>query len=443
MNQLKFFRSSFGLTVLVVVLSVVVTSRAEGPKPSQGLDLTQIRGFNYTPSTARNDIEFWRDYNEAQVERELDFARRLHLNQTRIFLNYVVYEREREAFLERVRHFVRAAHERGIGTMIVVWDQCCVDEMPFYAAHEKKWYPNPGPKRLGQDFWPAGEKYAQDIVKTLSGEPGLDFWDIMNEPRVAQQEEVREFVKHFAKVFKALDAHTPITMGSAGLEDMAALGDAVDILSYHDYSSTRAGSLNMIQHASEISHRYNKPVMLTETACLGRANPYDMALEIYQKEHMGWYIWELMISQSQWGTIHGVVYPNGTVRDPSIAAALLGFFRNRGPDFIPTVLDQEGVVTRCVADLKKWQEENDPAWEKGLRLAEIAANLLEAGELVPMNDPPSRELKKLREGAPNLAALREIANKWSGILERYRQPCALARGNLGIASRSRSKRLVG
>jgi len=39
-----------------------------------------------------------------------------------------------------------------------------------------------------------------------------------------------------------------------------------------------------------------------------------------------------------------------------------------------------------------------------------------------MNDPPSRELKKLREGVPNLAGLREIANKWSGILERYRQP---------------------
>jgi hypothetical protein len=147
-----------------------------------------------------------------------------------------------------------------------------------------------------------------------------------------------------------------------------------------------------------------------------------MALEIYQKEHMGWYIWELMIAQSQWGTIDGVVYPNGTVRDPSIVAALFGFFRNRDPDFIPAALDQEGAVTRCVADLKKWQEENDPAWEEGLRLAEIAANLLEAGELVPMNDPPSRELKKLREGAPNLAALRQIANKWSGILERYRQP---------------------
>jgi len=99
MIRLKCFSSSSSATVLFVVLSVVASGRAEGPKPSQGLDLTQIRGFNYTLSTARNDIEFWRDYNEAQVERELDFARRLHLNQTRIFLNYVVYEREREAFL--------------------------------------------------------------------------------------------------------------------------------------------------------------------------------------------------------------------------------------------------------------------------------------------------------------------------------------------------------
>ncbi len=160
MSQLKSFTSSLGISVIVVVLSVVAGSRAEGPKPSQALDLTQIRGFNYTPSTARNDVEFWRDYDEAQVERELDFARRLRLNQARIFLNYVVYERERDAFLKRMHHFVRAAHNRGIGTLVVVWDQCCVDDMPFYAAHEKKWYPNPGAP--ARETWEDAERWVRN-----------------------------------------------------------------------------------------------------------------------------------------------------------------------------------------------------------------------------------------------------------------------------------------
>jgi hypothetical protein len=156
---------------LAWILSLAFAGAAAGADVDR--DLSQIRGFNYTPSTAYNDIEFWRDYHRAQVERELDLAARLNLNQARVFLSYVVYERERGAFLGRVRHFVRAAHARGIGVMIVVWDHCCTPGMPFYEARERKWFPNPGPKRLGSDFRPAGERYVRDLVNTLSGEPGL------------------------------------------------------------------------------------------------------------------------------------------------------------------------------------------------------------------------------------------------------------------------------
>ena len=46
-----------------------------------------IRGFDYTPSTAVNDITFWRDYDEKLIERELDYARRLGLNSARVFLH--------------------------------------------------------------------------------------------------------------------------------------------------------------------------------------------------------------------------------------------------------------------------------------------------------------------------------------------------------------------
>jgi hypothetical protein len=97
---------------------------------------------------------------------------------------------------------------------------------------------------------------------------------------------------------------------------------------------------------------------------------------------MGWYIWELMIVRKGWGTIHGVFYEDGTARDPSILAAILGFFRNRGPDILPAVVDQDGYLTRVVADGKKWIAKPNASWEEGFNLAETAANLLEAGELI-------------------------------------------------------------
>jgi hypothetical protein len=155
---------------------------------------------------------------------------------------------------------------------------------------------------------------------------------------------------------------------------------------------------------------------------VGRANPYDIAIETYMKEKIGWYVWELMITRFEWGKIHGVFYPDGTVRDPSIAASILGFFRNRGPNIVPAVADQEGWVTRVTENGRKWLSNPNPSWNEGLDLAETAANLLESGELVPMREPPTRQVELIRRGQPDLSALRALLRTYIETLEPYRKP---------------------
>jgi hypothetical protein len=124
----------------------------------------------------------------------------------------------------------------------------------------------------------------------------------------------------------------------------------------------------------------------------------------------------------QWGTVHGVLYADGTVRDPSIAATLMGFFRNRGPNVVPEVPDREGRVTRAVADGKKWLADPNPDWKTGLDLAERSANLLEAAQLIAMHDLPTGQVKLLREGKPDIVALRTLVEKLTGILEGHQVP---------------------
>ena len=80
--------------------------------------------------------------------------------------------------------------------------------------------------------------------------------------------------------------------------------------------------------AEELSAKHGKPVINSELACLCRANPYDMMLEICERHRAGWYLFELMV-QGYWGEVHGIVYPDGTVRDPAIVAAIFGFHLNR------------------------------------------------------------------------------------------------------------------
>ncbi|MCE7987060.1 MAG: hypothetical protein DYG89_38295 [Caldilinea sp. CFX5] len=390
-----------------------------------------LRGFNYTPSTAANDIAFWRDYDAALVERELTYAQRLGLNSVRPFLAYVVYEREPAAFLARLRHFVRAAHARGISVMPVIWDSCFDETAPTYETTENKWIPNPGVQRLGPAFWPAGEAYCRDLVATLGTEPGLLLWDVMNEPTItswiradAPNREQRiqtiwSFVRHFCGVMKRLDPHHPITVGVAYAKELPAVGAQVDVLSYHDYRATRSAIRAQIDEALGFAQQYQKPIFVSEIACLARANPYDVALEIFQQNGMGWYLWELMIGVSRWRDIHGVVYPDGTVRDPSIVAAIQGFFRKRSGALVPPNVDKEGAATRVLTQSQAWLGSAAGDYAEGLHLLETIANLLESGELVPMVAPPSVQVLALgAENGANRAELCRLLVLWAESLKR-------------------------
>ena len=214
---------------------------------------------------------------------------------------------------------------------------------------------------------------------------------------------------------------TPVTIGATFAENMIEMGEAVDVLSFHDYSPTRAQIRANIASAKQYAAKTGKPLVNSEIGCIARANPYDVALQEHMQAHVGWYIWELMIT-GNWGTVHGVFYPDGTVRDPSIAAALMGFFRNRGPNVVEDVPDRENHLTEAVAKNKAWLIDSNPAWDAGLDLAEVSANLLEAAQLAPMHDLPSRQVALLRNGPPDIPALRSILQKFNSLLEPYELP---------------------
>jgi hypothetical protein len=186
----------------------------------------------------------------------------------------------------------------------------------------------------------------------------------------------------------------------------------VDVLSHHDYSQTRAQIDADIARAQRMSAELNEPAINTEMACVGRANPYDIEIEEHNKHHMGWIIWELMIAQ-YWGNVHGIFYADGTVRDPSIVAALYGFYRNRGPDIVMEESDREGITSGVLQDARKWLTEPKPDWFAGMVIAETEANTLEAAQLVGMRDLPTRKVKLLRAAPPDFPALRLLIQQFS------------------------------
>ena len=389
--------------LLLAVSALVSALPAAAAARRVPADLSQVRGFNYTPAEAANHTDQWLHYDPAVTARDFDYARRLQLNQVRVMIPIALWAANKDAFHRALPDLLRAAHARGMGVMPTI----------LYPRDEM----------MDRSTWPKYDAAIADLVATLRHEPGLFAWDVQNEPDCCNLPEAVRSVRiahavAMARLFHQLDPVTPVTIGFTYVPGMIEAGDAVDVLSYHDYSPTRALIDANIAKAKAYAAQVGKPLVNSEIACIARANPYDIALEEYSKAHVGWYIWELMITP-YWGNVHGVFYADGTVRDPSIPAAILGFYRNRGPNVVPEVPDRENHLTEAVTNNRAWLIAAQPDWAAGLDLAEVSAHLAEAAQIVPMHDLPTREVRLLRAGAPDLPALRALLVRLTAALAPY------------------------
>jgi hypothetical protein len=370
-------------------------------------DPSLIRGFNYTPANVaspRHHVDCWVHYDSATIRFDLDLAKSLNLNQVRVFIPYAVYTEDKAGLPAKLKHFMNECTKRGIGVMPVVGS---------------------GPWLRDTSLRAQGREWIQFLVRTISEEPGLAFWDAMNEPdwpTTPREMVLRKFdnAKFMAKTFHEFDPKTPVTIGMAFVDGMIELAEYVDVLQFHDYMPTREQIRKNIQRAKEFAAKVHKPLLNGEIGCIARANPYDITLQEHMNVKVGWYIWELMIVRHGWGPVHGVFYEDGSVRDPSIAAAIMGFFRKRSADILPAVPDKEGWVTKVIDQSERWIKNPEKLWKDGLDIAETAAHLLEAAELAPMRIPPTWEVNELRKGEPNLKSLGELMVKFKNQLEPYK-----------------------
>ena len=373
-------------------------------------DYSFVRGFCYSGSIF---------VPEDKLRREFGYAQKLALNSTRIWLSYRAYEKDPKGFIEKLVRFVRVAYEMGITTMPILFNGNGLD-----------------PNDLEESFRPRGDKYVRDVVAAIQNEPGLIMWDIMNEPscndfilkspaeeRDGRWEKVCNFIRYYCRFVKSLDPVNAVTVGHTVMPDVAPTVDDVDVFCFHDYSPTIRKMEEAYEVAVQLSKETGKPFLNSELCCLCRANPYDLSLDVCRSYNTGWYLFELMIT-GYWNDVHGIFYEDGTVRDPSIPAAVMGFTRNRSAEgFVLPNPNKEGHAQRAIQMVKEALQDNTEGFKGAtkpldqiLEAAEFCANLLEACELVPMYDPPTRQIAVLRKNGDVLGAKR-LAYKLARILE--------------------------
>ncbi len=354
-------------------------------------DYSHIRGVCYNPGEAKD---------QETLERHLSYAKRLTINSTRFWMNMESYEKDPKGYFDTLENFMNTCWKFGLSSMPILFNGNYIHE---YTEPSEEWYSR-------------AEKYANAFISRFKDEPYILMWDVINEPmcndymntakEISKEEyearfaKLEKYVRRLCEIVRKADPEGCMTVGHENVDHLRSSNDLVDVICFHDYLSIRKDIEAAILVAEDYGRQYGKPILNTETGCVGRANPYEVELDLLNRHHIGFYLFNL-VSHGFWGDIHGLVYDDGTIRDPSVIAALFGFFRNRTTGRILANANKEGHAYRAVKAVEDALRvepttlfmSKPKTTDDILDAAEYCVNILESCEMVPMWDAPSARIE--------------------------------------------------
>ncbi|REK08626.1 MAG: 1,4-beta-xylanase [Planctomycetota bacterium] len=281
-------------------------------------------GCNFAPSTASNQLEMWQSdtFDPETIDRELGWAEELGFNSVRVFLHNLLWDQDREEFLQRVDQFLAIADKHGIGTVLVpfdgVWDpypKPGAQRQPVPHRHNSRWLQAPGAAILGDPKRHAELRpYVYGVIHHFRDDERIDAWDLFNEPDNGNPAYAKVELKNKAEMATMLlrDAFAwareaeptqPLTAGVWGgqwpsderLKPIEKLSlDESDIISFHNY-----GPLADVKLRVEQLERYGRPILCTEYMARANGSRFDPILEYFKEQKVGAYNWGFVSGRSQ------------------------------------------------------------------------------------------------------------------------------------------------
>jgi len=289
-----------------------------------------LRGSNFIPSTAINQLEMWQadTFDPVTIDRELGWAADIGMNCMRVFLHHVAWEIDKTGFKERINEYLTIADKHGIKTMFVFFDDCW---NPTYTAgkqpdpqpgiHNSGWLRDPGDLYYKGDTAAVKsllETYVKDILYTFKNDTRILMWDLYNEPGGSGSYRYNERSLPLLKdIFTWARAVNPSQPLSAGIWDLSLENlneyqlKNSDIITYHTYEPVE-------EHQKLINQlkQYNRPLICTEYMARTSNSTFQTIMPMLKAERVGAINWGLVAGKSN--TIFAWDTPLPNVDEPAV-----------------------------------------------------------------------------------------------------------------------------
>lgn len=284
-----------------------------------------LRGSNFNPSTAINQLEFWQKetFDPETIDRELGWAAGIGMNCMRVYLHHVAYEVDIEGFKSRMKEYLSIAEKHGIATIFVFFDDCW---NPTYEAgkqpdpkpgvHNSGWVRDPGELLYtSESLLPVLEIYVKDILNTFKEDKRIVLWDLYNEPgNSGYGNKSMPLLQDVFSWAREIDPSQPLSVGvwNMSLTELNRFQlENSDIITYHNYNDE-------VQHQMLIDSlkQYNRPMVCTEYMARKHQSLFSNIMPMLKKEHIGAINWGLVAGKSNTKYAWDEPIPDGS--EPSL-----------------------------------------------------------------------------------------------------------------------------
>ena len=266
-----------------------------------------LRGANFTPSTAINQLEAWQaeTFNPETIDRELGWAADIGMNCMRVYLHHVAWDVDKEGFKNRMQQYLDIAESHGIKTIFVIFDDCWnatyqagIQPEPKPGVHNSGWVQDPG-TLIFEDSTLVNklETYVKDVLQHFGNHEGIVMWDLYNEPgNSAYGGKSMNLLKKVFEWAWEVRPSQPLTAGiwNPGLVEFNQFQLQVsDIVTYHNYAEPANH-----QNAIDTLKKYGRPLVCTEYMARTRNSTFENTMPLLKQGNVGAINWGLVAGKT-------------------------------------------------------------------------------------------------------------------------------------------------
>lgn len=263
-----------------------------------------LRGANFTPSTAINQLEMWQEesFDPETIDRELGYAAAIGFNSMRVYLHHLAWQTDPEGFKKRMKQYLDIAGQHGISTIFVFFDDCWnatyqsgKQPEPKPGVHNSGWVRDPGDLIHAEpELTGLLEQYVKDVMTTFADDRGIVLWDVYNEP--GNSGYGNKSMPLLEKVFewgREVNPSQPLSSGvwNWRLEELSQFQiENSDVITYHNYGDPE-NHRKMIDTLKTLT---TKPLICTEYMARTQNSLFGNIMPMLKEQQIGAYNWGLV-----------------------------------------------------------------------------------------------------------------------------------------------------